>query len=72
LVGVTIFANKTNKNVNKIWLMGMRDLYRMHTWFWGRMTLAYLYTHLSEATNPTTSSIAGYMLKVSKTHKKGG
>lgn len=31
------------------------------TWSWGGMTLAYLYTQLSEATNPTIGSIVGYM-----------
>ena len=61
LVGVTIFSNKTNKHVNVIWLIGMQDLYRVHTWSWGEMTLAYLYTKISEATDPTIDLIVDYM-----------
>lgn len=36
--------------------MGMQDLYRVHTRSCARMTLAYLYTQLSEV-----GSIVGYM-----------
>jgi len=41
--------------------MGMQDLYRVHTWSWGGMALAYLYTQLSEAMDPTVGSIVSYM-----------
>jgi len=61
LVGVTIFANKINKHVHMIWLMGMKDIDRVHMWSLDGMTLAYLYAQLSEATNLATGSMAGYM-----------
>jgi len=44
LVGLTLFTNKTNKNVNLIWLEGTHDLYMVHEWSWGRVTLDFVYT----------------------------
>jgi hypothetical protein len=59
LVGLTIFTNKNIKNVHLIWLTAMQDLDMVHEWFWGRMTLAFLYTQPSLATDLTISVVGG-------------
>jgi len=61
LVGVTIFANKNNKNVHMLWLTMLQDLDTVQEWSWGGMTLDFLYTQLSIATDPTIGVVSGYM-----------
>lgn len=61
LVGCSIPINKSNKHIDLIWLDGQQDFARIRDWSWGRTTLTNLYYQLSEATDPDTSSIGGYM-----------
>jgi len=61
LVGLTIFAYKNSKNVYLKWMTALQDLDTVREWSWGGMTLDFLYTQLSLATDPTVGAVGGYM-----------
>lgn len=62
VVGLTLFANKSKKHIDLIFLEGMRDIHAIREYAWGAMGLATLYKYLSEAAvlGPRSGSMAGY------------
>lgn len=57
LLGCTLFAGKSNKHMELIFLEAMEDLARMDHWLWGGMTLAHLYHYLHESTLASTKTM---------------
>jgi len=57
LVGCTMFTNKTNRNIELIYLEAMVDLNKVNRWLWGGITLAHLYHYLTDYVRSGTKTM---------------
>jgi hypothetical protein len=59
LVGSALFTNKTNRNIDLVYLDCMTDFNAIGKWSWGGMTLAYLYDYLDDYVRLRNKTMAG-------------
>jgi len=59
LVGNAMFANKTNRHIDLVYLDCMADLQAIRKWSWEGMTLAYLYDYLDDSVRLNNRTMVG-------------
>jgi len=59
IAGSALFTNKTNRDIDVIYLDCMVDLNAIGKWSWGGMTLAYLYDYLDDFVHLCNKTMAG-------------